>query len=197
MLPWLNRGVLSAVIHDLLEYGIEAWYKESNKTQKEQLQRLQNRGLRRILGAVRDTPIAVLRVESAILPLQERCLTSAVLYQSYQSAGGAWYLADHGRGTPPYTGFSGYWSTTSKILHYRLRIAANSPGGTARGCQGSELAATVCKQADLLLKKDEERWPEQYDNDPTGAWFRQMEPKMVCTTSVTQLRLKWMLRVEY
>jgi hypothetical protein len=46
----------------------------------------------------------------------------------------------------------------------------------------------------LLLKKAEERWQEQYDNDPRGAWFRQMEPKMVCTTSVTQLRLKWTLR---
>jgi hypothetical protein len=79
-LPCLNSGVLSAVIHDLLEYGIEVWYKESNKTQKEHLQRLQNRGLPRILGAVRDTPIAVLHVESAILPLQERCLPSAVLY---------------------------------------------------------------------------------------------------------------------
>jgi hypothetical protein len=52
------------------------------------------------------------------------------------------------------------------------------------------MAATVCKQADLLLKRAEERWPEQYDNDPTGAWFRQMEPKMVCTTSVTKLCLK-------
>ena len=46
----------------------------------------------------------------------------------------------------------------------------------------------------LLLKKAEERWQEQYDNDPKGAWFRQMEPRMVCTTSVTQLRLKWTLR---
>ena len=27
-----------------------------------------------------------------------------------------------------------------------------------------------------------------------GLGFRQMEPKMVCTTSVTQLRLKWTLR---
>ena len=36
--------------------------------------------------------------------------------------------------------------------------------------------------------------PEQYDNDPTGAWFRQMEQKMVCTTSVTKLCLKWTLR---
>ena len=46
----------------------------------------------------------------------------------------------------------------------------------------------------LLLKKAEERWQEQYDNDPRCAWFRQMEPKMECTTSVTQLRLKWTLR---
>ena len=46
----------------------------------------------------------------------------------------------------------------------------------------------------LLLKKAEERWQEQYDNDPKGAWFRQMEPKMVCTTSVTKLFLKWTLR---
>jgi hypothetical protein len=46
----------------------------------------------------------------------------------------------------------------------------------------------------LLLKKVEERWQEQNDNDPEGAWFRQMEPRMVCTTSVTKLRLKWTLR---
>jgi hypothetical protein len=46
----------------------------------------------------------------------------------------------------------------------------------------------------LLLKKAEERWQEQYNNDPKGAWFRQMEPKMVRSTSVTKLRLKWTLR---
>ena len=78
-----------------MEYGIEVWYKESNKTQKEQLQRLQNRGLRSILGAVRDTPIAVLHVESAILPLHERwrllvsrrALRLQYYIEPYQSAG--------------------------------------------------------------------------------------------------------------
>jgi hypothetical protein len=55
--------------------------------------------LRRILGAVRDTPIAVLHVESAILSLQERCLTSAVLYQPYQSA----CLCDHAGSSDPHS----------------------------------------------------------------------------------------------
>ena len=64
-------------------YGIEVWYKESNKTQKEQLQRLQNRGVRRILGAARDTPIAVLHVESAILPLHG-CLCFRVVKTIYE-----------------------------------------------------------------------------------------------------------------
>jgi hypothetical protein len=89
---------------------------------------------------------------------------------------------------------SSWGSGTSKILHHRLRIAAKPPGGTARGCRGIEMAAAVCKQADLLLKKAEQRWPERYDNDPTAAWFRQMEPKMVWITSVTKLCLKWTMR---
>jgi hypothetical protein len=152
MLPWLNRGVLSEVIHDLLEYGIEVWYNESNKTQKEHLQRLQNRGLHRILVAVRDAPIAVLHVESAILPLEERCLTSAVLYH-LPVRWWAWYLADHGRRTPPYTVFSSYWSTTSSIVHHRLRIAANAPGGTARGCRGSEWLRQYANKQIYFLKK--------------------------------------------
>jgi hypothetical protein len=52
------------------------------------------------------------------------------------------------------------------------------------------MAMTVCRQAAFTCEKVEERWQEQYDNDPRGAWFRHIEPKMVCTTSVTKLRLK-------
>ena len=59
---------------------------------------------------------------------------------------------------------------------------------------GAKLLRQFADKQILLLKKAEERWQEQYDNDPKGAWFRQMESRMVCTTTVTQLRLKWTLR---
>jgi hypothetical protein len=112
------RQLFMTCVLPLMEYGIEAWYKESNKTQKEHLQRRQNRGLRRTLGAVRDTPMAVLHVESSILPLQERCLRLQ-FYITLPLRWWAWCRADHGRRTPPYTVVSSCWSTMSKILHHR------------------------------------------------------------------------------
>ena len=107
-------------------FGVH-WSMESNKTQKEQLQRLQNRGLRRILGAVRDTPIAVLHVESAILPLHERwrLLVSrrALRLQYYISPtsplAGLKPSGPRKKYSPIHCVFSNYWSTMSKILHHR------------------------------------------------------------------------------
>ena len=189
----------------LMEYGIEVWYKESNKTQKEQLQRLQNRGLRRILGAVRDTPIAVLHVESAILPLHERWR----LLVSRRALRLQYYISP----TSPLAGLkpSGPRKKYSPIhcIQQLLEHDVQDPPPPIEDrrkppweeqwvdVDGAKWLRQYADKQILLLKKAEERWQEQYDNDPRGAWFRQMEPKMVCTTSVTQLRLKWMLRVEY
>jgi hypothetical protein len=45
--------------------------------------------------------------------------------------------------------------------------------------EGAKWLRQYADKQTLLLKKAEERWQEQYDNDPRGAWFRQMEPKIV------------------
>jgi hypothetical protein len=138
MLPWLNRDVLSAVIHDFVEYGIEVWYKESNKTQKEHLRRLQSTGVALDPGCRERYTHLRFYMWSQPSSLCKNAALRLLSYITLPVRWWAWYLADHGRRTPPYTGFSGFWSTTSKILHHRLRIAATPPpppGGTARGCR--------------------------------------------------------------
>jgi hypothetical protein len=48
-----------------MEYGLEVWY--------ETLKKFQNRGLRRILGAVGSTAVPVMHVEAGgVMPLKEK-----------------------------------------------------------------------------------------------------------------------------
>jgi hypothetical protein len=151
---------------------------------------------------VRDTPIAVLHVESAILPLHERWR----LLVSRRALRLQYYISP----TSPLAGLkpSGPRKKYSPIhcIQQLLEHDVQDPTPPIEDrrkppweeqqvdVEGAKWLRQYADKQILLLKKAEERWQEQYDNDPTGACFRQMEPKMVCTTSVTKLCLKWTLR---
>lgn len=73
------RRLYQACIIPVSDFGSEIWWKSGGKGQqhlKDKLQVLQNKATRRILGAFRTTPVALLDVESALPPVEHR-LTQA------------------------------------------------------------------------------------------------------------------------
>lgn len=69
-----SRQVYTAVIRPALTYGSPVWHtpetlRHSRKTVNKKLQTIQNTGIRRVLGAYKATPTAVLEAEAGIPPI--------------------------------------------------------------------------------------------------------------------------------
>jgi len=69
-----SRQVFTAVIRPAMTYGSPVWHtpetlRHSRKTVNKKLQVIQNTALRRVLGAYRATPTAVLEAEAGVPPV--------------------------------------------------------------------------------------------------------------------------------
>ena len=66
------RQVYLGCVLPIMEYGLETWYRKKMVAHITKCQSIQNQALRRVLGAVKTTPIDVLHVEAGVLPIEER-----------------------------------------------------------------------------------------------------------------------------
>jgi hypothetical protein len=67
------RVLYLQVVRPTLEYGSQVWFPTLNQGERELMQRVQNRALRRILGAVNGTRIETLHSEAGVMPFHFRC----------------------------------------------------------------------------------------------------------------------------
>ena len=69
-----GRQIYHTCISSISDYGAEIWYNAQNpqKLYINQLQKLQNSALRKILGSFRTAPIGALEIESNIPPVEIR-----------------------------------------------------------------------------------------------------------------------------
>ncbi|VVT54897.1 uncharacterized protein SAPINGB_P004317 [Magnusiomyces paraingens] len=66
------RSLYIACVRPIVEYGLEIWHHKILKGEIHKLEVMQNMALRRIVGAYRTTPIAVLQKEAGIMPYSIR-----------------------------------------------------------------------------------------------------------------------------
>ncbi|ANB14593.1 reverse transcriptase [Sugiyamaella lignohabitans] len=66
------RNLYQGCVRPILEYASPVWYPKITKQEREQLQRIQNTGLRAILGGYHQTPIDCLHRDTDIMPLEQR-----------------------------------------------------------------------------------------------------------------------------
>ena len=66
------RSLYIACVRPIIEYGIEVWYHKILQSEIHKLEVTQNMALRRVVGAYRTTPIAVLQKEAGIMPYSIR-----------------------------------------------------------------------------------------------------------------------------
>ncbi|VVT58680.1 uncharacterized protein SAPINGB_P006330 [Magnusiomyces paraingens] len=66
------RSLYIACVRPIVEYGLEIWHHKILKGEIHKLEVMQNMALRRIVGAYRTTPIAVLQKEVGIMPYSIR-----------------------------------------------------------------------------------------------------------------------------
>ncbi|VVT47317.1 uncharacterized protein SAPINGB_P001651 [Magnusiomyces paraingens] len=66
------RSLYIACVRPIVEYGLEIWHHKVLKGEIHKLEVMQNMALRRIVGAYRTTPIAVLQKEAGIMPYSIR-----------------------------------------------------------------------------------------------------------------------------
>ena len=189
------RQIYLGCVLPIWEYGLEVWYPTCQKKDLKALQAVQNRGLRRILGAVRSTPIAVLHMEAGIPPLEYRfgmSLGKKALRVRYKISNLS-VLRQAIHEDFPRSPVSIANNSLMRVVHFRPPgcVLRHKPPWEA--CNDPETPNEELKLYQKDLKTISERcirrWQLDYDVSLTGTRFRSIAPGSKCSVKLKQLML--------
>lgn len=200
------RCMYLACVRPIIEYGLEVWQHCISATQMQQLETTQNTGLRRILGAVKTTPIEVMEIEAGIPPIDLRisyvsakklirlkyglCHTNPLrslvdtrnwdspLHKIQEHLTDKRFLSETVDTTPSIAP----WASLDELEEYRTNLQAHQ----------KKRDEPTKKELKALL----DNWQDDYDNGTKGAWYRSIVKNAKCSVRVPKLITNEILKHE-
>ncbi|VVT49127.1 uncharacterized protein SAPINGB_P002117 [Magnusiomyces paraingens] len=183
------RSLYIACVRPIVEYGLEIWHHKVLKGEIHKLEVMQNMALRRIVGAYRTTPIAVLQKEAGIMPYSIRL--------KFMVARKAICLHLNISKTNPINGHLLTLIEKSPIakLTTLYMLAKDDRDymikkGEKRKCKRVEPLTLKQQQNQtigILKKQAMEEWQEMYWNSSKDLWYHNITVESKCTDNLSKM----------
>ncbi|VVT50378.1 uncharacterized protein SAPINGB_P002733 [Magnusiomyces paraingens] len=183
------RSLYIACVRPIVEYGLEIWHHKILKGEIHKLEVMQNMALRRIVGAYRTTPIAVLQKEAGIMPYSIRL--------KFMVARKAIRLHLNISKTNPINGHLLTLIEKSPIAKLTtLYILAKDDRDymikkdEKRKCKRVEPLTLKQQQNQtigILKKQAMEEWQEMYWNSSKDLWYHNITVESKCTDNLSKM----------
>ncbi len=195
------RSMYLACVRPIMEYGLEVWAPKLLKKNKDDLEIIQNKALRTILGAYRTTPVLILQREAGIMPINARLqntLRKKVLRLMTR-------LNDNNPTrelAATRDAISVFYAIRNKFLKASERRKPMPPlkmkppwENISRDEEYCNLRREIYKEREETIQKSNEiattLWDRQYLEGRKGAVYRYLtDQKKACTTDVKKMMTK-------
>jgi hypothetical protein len=196
------RQMYLACVRPIIEYGSEIWYPTTTQKQRKSLQVIQNRGLRRILGAIKTTPANVMHVEAGVMPLEIRMskVMRDKMLRIKHSINPNNPITEEVRANTRGTPINRLTETLDEAVDGRQ--PTNQPPTKPPWKPPDETDTTEAANARGELNKDRaviqkaaiDTWQLVYETDFKGESYRKIAGKVKCSVKLNQLPLRKILR---